>query len=339
MSFLSKSFKLLTVLEKTKTPMSQPSRADLGMILITFIWGFHYIVLKDGISNLDPLVFNALRFTIALPILILFALRRLSAMKISRHDMLHLLIVSLLGPAGFQVLYIFALERTPATNSALLLATTPTWVAIISLMLGAISWRWLLALGIMFTLGGVSLVIVGQGGTKLSFAGDAMTGSLMTLGAAGMFAFATIMTKPLVDRYGGIPIAIWSHWISWVALVALATPALSHLHTYDIPLDTVPHLLYSGLAANAGGFLVYNYAIQELGPTRTSMYNNFTPLITAAAGILLLGEKLSPLLLVGGLLTFVGVTVVRKNTKAPLMEAVDIPRPVSRSTRAITLDE
>ena len=38
-------------------------RADFLMTVMVLIWGFHFIVLKNGVDNIPPLTFSALRLT------------------------------------------------------------------------------------------------------------------------------------------------------------------------------------------------------------------------------------------------------------------------------------
>ena len=45
----------------------QRHRADALMTVMVFVWGFHFIVVKDAVGDMDPLTYNAVRFTIGLP--------------------------------------------------------------------------------------------------------------------------------------------------------------------------------------------------------------------------------------------------------------------------------
>jgi len=169
--------------------------------------------------------------------------------------------------------------------------------------------------GVAMTLVGVNLVILIKPGATFSLSSDELLGSSAALIAAILFALFGIMIKPLVDRYGGMPIAIWSHWIAWAGLSLIAIPDLIDLTANDFPIKVIPNLLYSGLIANALGFIVYNHAIKILGPTQVSMYENFTPIITAITGILFLEESFTLILVVGTSLILWGVIIVRRNAQ------------------------
>lgn len=289
-------------------------RADAAMSGIIFIWGFHFIVMKDGLSAIAPDTYNALRFAVAVPVVSLIPLFNRSILRVTRRDVAWLVAITIIGPLGYQVLFAEGLSRTTSTNTALLVSTNPAWTAVLSFMVGLLVGRRQLLVGILITLAGVVLVVMGRAGASLSLSHDDLVGSLLALGSAIVGAAGSILTKPLVDRLGGMALAVWTYWLTTIGLVILAGPALLSLSAADVPRQAWPNVLYSGLLSSAFGFVAWNYALRELGPTRAATYHNFTPIIAAAAGVIVLGEPLSIPLIVGGTLTLAGVVIVRQHT-------------------------
>lgn len=281
------------------------------MMLIVMIWGVHFIVVKDAIAILDPITFNAIRFAIGAPFLVVVALRTQTMFKITRRDLGILLLHSIYGPIGYQVIFVTSLDKTTATNTALLVSTMPTWTALLSIFIGTIVLRWMLSIGLMVTMFGVALVILGQDGATLSLNNESMVGSVMLLFGAITQAIFAINVKRFIDRYGGIAIAIWTHWMTFVGLAIIALPSLIALSPDDIPTRLVPNIVYSALLAGVGGYLTFNNALRVLGPARAAAYNNFTPIVAAIVAIAFLKEPLTTSLLIGGLLTLMGVAMVR----------------------------
>jgi drug/metabolite transporter (DMT)-like permease len=308
-------------------------RADLAMSIIIVVWGFHYIVMKDGVSEVAPLTYNALRFALGLPVISLMVFRHPAILRISHGDLWKIVAINLIGSVAFQAALAWAIKLTTATNVALLAATNPAWIALLSMMMGMVLARRRMLIGIGLTFGGVALVVLSQAGSGLALSRDDLVGSALILAAALMAAIASIATKPLVDRLGGLLLAIWSYWITTAGLLAIDAPALLSLSAHSLPVRVVPNLVYSALLSAVSGYLVWNYALRALGPTRASTYNNFTPIIAAMSGILVLGEPFSPALLVGAVLTLTGVVIVRRNTfirppQTPARSAGTQPEPV-----------
>lgn len=289
-------------------------RADLAMTIIIMVWGFHYIVLKEGVSEIPPLTYNALRFALGLPVISLVIVRHPAIVHLSRGDVWKIVVINLFGSIAYQALLAWSIKLTTATNVALLAATNPAWIALLSMVMGLVATRRRMLIGIGVTFGGVVLVVLSHAGSGLALSSDDLVGSALILAAAFMAAFAAIYTKPLVDRLGGLVLAVWGYWVTTAGLLALDAPALLSFSTHSLPLRVVPNLLYSALFSGVSGYLVWNYALRALGPTRASTYNNFTPIVAAAAGIIVLGEPFSPGLLIGAILTLAGVVMVRRNT-------------------------
>ena len=288
--------------------------ADIGIALMTLVWGVHYIVVKDALSDLAPLTFNAIRFSIGLPVILLAGLQRPAALRIARRDVPRLALLGLIGPFGYQIFFILGLERTTSTNTALLTATMPTWTALLTIVLGIIVIRRQMLVGVALSLIGVALVVAGQAEEGLSLSRSDLLGSSLALAAAMVTAVYNISIKPLVDRYGGTVIAFWTYCLTTAGLIVVASPDLFTLGGDSLTLRVLPNLLYSGILSCAFGFLIENFALHRIGPARTAAYYNVTPIVAAFAGVAILGDPLTLELIAGGALTLWGVTVVRRNT-------------------------
>ncbi len=312
-------------------------RTDTAMTMMVFVWGFNFIVLKDAVTNVAPLTFNALRFMVGLPVITLLMLRDRPLLRLSWRDFGLIVLLTLSGPTIYQVGFVLGIKRTTSTNAALLVATMPTWTATFSLMLRLVEVRRRLLAGIALTLAGVALVVIGRSESGLALSHDNLIGSALVLGAAMVNGLSNIVNKPVVDRLGGMRVAVWKYWCTAVSLVLIAAPGLLTLSAGDIPLHSVPNVFYSGLTS-VGGFVVVHYALHEIGPTRTASYFNFNPIIAAFAGIVILGEPLTTALLLGGCLTLFGVLQVRNNiylrrrsTLQPALESAPGPLPGPRA--------
>jgi O-acetylserine/cysteine efflux transporter len=288
-------------------------RADLLMTGMVFVWGFHFIVVKDAVENIAPLTFSALRFLVGLPLILLLAWSKRDLLHFSRRDVALVLAITIIGSVGYQAGFALGIKRTTSTNTALLVATMPTWTALFSILVGMVEIRRQLLAGVGITLGGVVLVIYSRSGHGLALSHDDLVGSMLVLGAAMVNGVSSVWSKPVVDRLGGMPLAISKYCITTAAMTALAAPDLFTLSGDDLPIRLLPNVLYSGILSGVGGFIIVHYALYAMDPTRSTSYFNFNPIVAAFAGIVILGEPFSLWLLAGGVLTVAGVVVVRNN--------------------------
>lgn len=308
---------------KRLTEFLRKYHADLALLVIVTIWGLHYIVVKDALARISPLTYNAIRFPIGLPFISLPLLRNRALIRMHRHDAIALFGWAMLGLVGYQILFVLGLNLTTATNSALLVATLPAWVAAISVSLGLLVVSRRLISGVVITLSGVMLIVMShaEGGPSLS--SDDLLGSTMLILGVIFTATYNIKVIPIVEKYGAMPVAILAYWFTCLGLVVVAIPELIKLSPSDVPMSVWPNILYSGLLSSVGGYLVWSYALGKLGATRSATYNNLSPVIAALAGVLLLGEHVTLGLIVGGMVTLVGVVLVR-GTGEELAEEVTL---------------
>lgn len=292
------------------------------MAWLTVIWGFHYIVIKDAVQYFNPITFNALRFSLALPVFFVIGMRNRDVLKFERRDLMLLIGMTLVGLVGYQVLFVTAVKYTTSTNVALLIATMPLWTAVFSIVLGTLSLRRGLMVGLAITLFGVVMVVLSRAGANMSMSSDDFIGSAMALTAAVIFALYLLASKPFVDRYGGLGNALVKQWVTAFGLLFLAMPDIITLRPSDFPPKLIPNFLYSGLLACVSGYLISNYAIGKIGPARTAMYNNFAPIFAAIGGVLVLHEPITGGLFLGGAFTMVGVNLVRRQMRPGRRELI-----------------
>lgn len=289
-------------------------RADVAMTFMVVVWGINFIVVKDAVDSIHPLTFNALRFIVGIPLLLAFGFYDRRWLSTGRREIALIALLSATGPVLYQIGFATGIQYTTATNAALLVATIPTWTSLFSILMGLVEIRRRLVTGMLITLGGVTIVVLSRSESGLALSHDDVIGSALILGAAAANGLANVLTKPVVDRVGSMQTAIWKYIFTTIGLTFIALPELVHTAISDVPVSTFPNILYSGMISGVGGFLVVHLAVHEIGPTRSSSYFNYNPIVAGLAGILVLSEPFSAWLLVGGGLTIFGVSMVRANT-------------------------
>ena len=71
-------------------------------------------------------------------------------------------------------------------------------------------------------------------------------------------------------------------------------------------------------------FLVFAALIREVGPVRATVITYVNPAVAAVLGVLVLGEKLSPAMLLGFALAIAGSTLATRRPEPPVVEAAVI---------------
>lgn len=85
-------------------------------------------------------------------------------------------------------------------------------------------------------------------------------------------------------------------------------------------------VVYACVLASMIAPLAWMQAVSRLGPSRTTLFFNLLPAVTAVIAAGVLGEQLALYHLVGGVLTLVGV-ILAERWKTPLRRATIAPQP------------
>ncbi len=139
-----------------------------------------------------------------------------------------------------------------------------------------------------------------------------MWGDLLTLAATLCWSIYTVSSKTLLQRHGPLKVTAYSMWIGSAFFVPFGIPSLLRLPFGQIPWPAWAGLIFSFVFALSVAYLAWYYAILRIGPTRTAVYSNLTPAATLLTSWLALGERILPTQIVGAVIIFLGVYLVRR---------------------------
>lgn len=291
--------------------------ADAGLLLVVLVWGLNFAIIKVPLDVMDPFTVNLFRFTVALltlGVLHARAARRRGERFTQAVETAPAAVIGLglLAHVVYQTGFILGIDRITAGMGALLMATAPLWTAIIGHVakvdrLAGRAW-----IGIALGLTGAVLVVLGRP------RGGEMEGSLLgialLLGGALAWAMSTVLARPVLNR-GVSPLGLtfWGLMFAFPVLVAMGAPGLGHTEWARTGWTVWAALVFSGSLSIAAAYAIWNEAVRRIGPSRTALYSNLVPFAGVASGALLLGERVVPLQVVGGVLVIAGLVVVRRS--------------------------
>ena len=102
------------------------------MLLVALIWGVNFSVTKGAFASFPPLAFTGVRFALASLLLVPLVRRLEGAEPLPRGALARLVVLGVVGNTLYQLAFISGLARTTASNSALILASMPTIVALLA---------------------------------------------------------------------------------------------------------------------------------------------------------------------------------------------------------------
>ena len=278
----------------------------INLFSVYLIWGSTYLAIRVGIregSGFQPFWFGALRVLVAGTLLVLWGVLRKKQVIPSRSDLLILAASGLLLWIGGNGLVILAERRLDSGLAALIVASTPIWVALFESILDQKLPSPILVISLVTGFGGIVILSY----PLLSSGVQADILSILALLAAS-FSWSSGLVlqsrKPVsVSRsvssgyqqlFGGV----------FFTLIALAVRE-------PLPTPTGEAWLAWGYLVVFGSLIAFTSfvsALQLLPASLVTTYAYVNPVIAVLLGWLILREPITSWTVTGGLFVLAGVT-------------------------------
>ena len=285
-------------------------RTDFFMLLAVIFWAVNFPIVKIALRQFKPLAFNGIRLSLASFLLLFILFLSRESWTVAKSDMGLIIFLSLIGNTIFQMFFIHGLNWTSASNTSILMAMTPVFVALFSSCLKLEKIHWAAWLGIAISFVGFYLVITKQPG-EFQISWGNLRGEMMILAGNICWAVYTVLAKPLLDRMSPLKLTAITMAIGTMGYLPFSLGQIFSPNTAAVPKQGWAALFYSGLFALVISYVIWYASVKRVGNTKTAIYSNITPIITVILSYFFLGERLTFLQGVGALIILVGVYLTR----------------------------
>jgi len=286
----------------------------INLFIVYFVWGSTYLAIRIGIrsgSGFQPFWFGGLRVLVAGAILLLIALIRGKDIRPTKMDLKVLIASGFLLWIGGNGLVVLAEQRIDSGIAALIVASTPIWVAFFESILDKRMPSLLLIGSLVVGFGGIiilSLPLIISG-----VRADILSILAVLLASFSWSSGLVLQTRKPVSLSRGVSSAYQQLFGGvFFALIAL-------LAREPLPTPTTEAWLAWGYLVIFGSILAFTAfvsALQLLPTSLVTTYAYVNPVIAVLLGWLILREPVTPWTIFGGLFVLVGVTgIFRVNNK------------------------
>jgi drug/metabolite transporter (DMT)-like permease len=226
-----------------------------------------------------------------------------------------ILVLSFLNFLMSNGLSTWGMKYISAGLGAIMAAIFPLWLVVIGLFSSKSKISRQAVIGFIVGFGGVCIIFYEH--LKDFLNGDFQFGILLSLIATWTWAFGTLYTKQQAANFNpyfslGLQMVISGIFLS----------LLTHLTHQAVPLAAIPWQSWAAMGylvifGSVISFIAYLYALQNLSAEQTSIYAYINPIVAVLLGWLILSEKLTVILAIGGAVTLFGVYLVNKAYKIP----------------------
>jgi len=292
----------------------------VAWLTLCIVWSSTWLAIKIGLRDLPPISFVAIRFLIAIAVLLAVSIGRARLLPLRRKDYVVLAIPGILMFAVNYTLLFWAELHVSSGLAAVLQATIPIF--------GMIFAHWMLPdeplrleklAGAIIALGGVAVICA----RLLGFHGSlAFWGGVGVVIGAASAAFANVLVKARSIQLAPAMLAAWQMIFGVAPLLVLGFAVDGNPVRFHWTAMALFCLLYLAVIGSALTFLLLYWLLPRLTVAQLQSISLITPPGAVMLGWLMGGEIFPVWSLFGAAFVLVGVWLIfrRTNVRTPLIQ-------------------
>jgi len=283
------------------------------MLLLAVMWGLSVPAMKLGLQDLPPLTLTALRFLVAIPLLMILALGDL---RVPLRALPSIAALGVLGISVGQVAQAFGVAGTSASAGTIISATIPVFIVIFAalrLKQSVTGWQ---QVGLLAAFAGIALVASGSRSGADDVSETTAMGVVWMLISALAIAFYCVWSVELTGAFGTRAVAAWSTLFGLVGLLPFAGWEMSHT-PIRITAQAVWATVYLGVVVAVAGLLLWLHLLRTVPARVAAGVQYLQPVFGIAAASALFGDSLGLPFTAGVVLILGGLALAVAQRRAP----------------------
>lgn len=258
------------------------------LLVLAFIWGSSFILMKIGLKSFSPEQAGALRIVMASLVLLPISVNQLKNLR--KKDLKSLLIAGFIGSFFPAFLFMKAETQINSSLAGMLNSLTPVFTLLVGMLFHQTIFRWIQGLGLSLGLAGATGLILAGNGFQL---GAVNSYAFYIVLATCFYAISINQIKAKLSHLNGVQVTSLSFlFIGPVALIYLLStnfePVLTH-PSWPVHLLALAAL---GIVGTALAMLLMNNLIRHSSAVAASSVTYVIPVFAILWGVLD-GEKVT----------------------------------------------
>jgi drug/metabolite transporter (DMT)-like permease len=290
--------------------------ATVGLFaVLATLWGFSFMAITVGLESLAPVLFAAFRYDLAAVLLLVYALVGRGEWRPTDPASASAVLAGGVFLVAANAFLFVGQQTVPSGVAAIMQSLVPIATSLWALALlpeervsasGAVG----IALGFV----GVGLIVRPDPANLL---GNDVVGRLLILLQVAGVALGGVLiqrARPSLDRPA---LTGWSMFVGALVLHAVSA-GIGEPFAFPTTVEAGAAVAYLGVFATAVAFVIYFTLLEVRGALETSLVAYLVPVVATVAGVVLLGESITGLTVVGFLVVFAGFVVLKRRAIADL---------------------
>jgi len=300
-------------------------KSKLGLVYISLVlamlfWGYTFVAFKFALESFKPISIIFYRLVISVVFLFVFSRLTGKLQPIRKEDYKLFVIMAFFEPFLYFLGESFGLTYVSSTIGSVIIAIIPLIVPIAAYFMYRERLTFLNWIGLLVSFAGVIAVVISSEVEMIARLTGVLLLFLAVLSAVGY----SLMVKGLSHKYNGFTITAYQNAIGvFMFLPLFLWFDAGTMMSVDISSVSMISLLYLAIFGSSLTFVLFTFAIRELGASKANIFSNLIPVFTAIFSYFLLKESMPGLKVAGIFVVLIGVflsqvkSIKFKKSKAP----------------------
>jgi drug/metabolite transporter (DMT)-like permease len=290
-----------------------PSKARLYFLLslMLLFWSLNFTIGKVALREFPAMLLVGIRTSIAaafmLPIYFWQHRGKPESWR-NTNDFWWLLVLGIFGVVLNQVFYVLGLSLTSVVHAAIIITLTPVLVLLFAAFLKQEDLNVLKIVGMAIAASGVIAIQL----SKDEASGATLLGDCFAFLSVLGFAIFTVKSKQFTQRHSGLTAMTIAYVAGAIALAPMTISMCAHFDLARVSAAAWFSLIYMAVFAAVLAYLIYYYALTYLPASRVSAVSYLQPVVATLFAVGFLGERISTVLVIGGILVLTGVVITER---------------------------
>jgi drug/metabolite transporter (DMT)-like permease len=283
--------------------ISLPSIA--AMLLLAVMWGLSIPATKLGLQTVPPLTLTAMRFVVAVPLLLVLVVGK---KRLPWRAFPAVAALGVLGISLGQIAQALGVQGTSASVGTIISASIPIFVVVFAArrLKQPVTGRQQLGLVAAFV--GIALVAAGSEQESSTTLASNLTGAAWLLISAVAIAFYYVWSLELTNQFGTVTVTAWSTLFGLIAMIPFAGWEMGHT-PFQLTLQVVGVAAYLGIVVAVVGLFLWLHLLRTVPARVAASVQYLQPVVGIAAASAMFGEQLGLLFALGVILILIGLAL------------------------------
>ena len=280
------------------------------LAILSIIWGLAFVAIKYSVTFLSPVNLTLLRWFLASGAFLALApfLGRLKG-RFQLEDLPRLALVSFANVVSYHLTLNFSESSISAGLAVLITSMGPVFILLLSWLFLAERHGKNVLIAVSVAFAGIIILSVGS---DMSARGSSFYGILEAMGTALSYSVFAVFSKPLVMKYGAVPVTIWTGLSGTLMLIPLVSGSFFS-QVSSLPIEGWISMLYLSMASTVLGYMIFYTLVNRGAVSRLAVQLYLIPLVGVIGGVVLLGESISVYTVAGGAAILLAVAIATGN--------------------------